>query len=391
MNTLPLAPVDYIFTGKGAQPVTFAFHFSERLDPKNCLKSLEETLNYFPILKSQLVRIDEKTLEFQILSDEIDFSATFTKKDFNPDHQILDYITPVNSIPGEQLMRIRLTLVGNGSVLAVSISHALVDGFSYFHFLSSWSRANRGERFLPPSHLRDTLLNELNPDDTLVRAKEVYENCGLFYAQERQVLGNRHTKQERFYIPGDMIQPHLEEAKREYGISLTENDVIMGILWQKFLPSWNTKKGNPTTFITCPFDFRRVLIDFPKNYFGCALSFASASASLRDLQRSSVADLAILVHDAVAKIRTDAILLSQKTLEVLRLNQGLNSMEHIHLKHPDNGMIITNLSRMPIGEINFGGGSPVDYLVYADVLSSAAILPAREGVEVLVIHPSVHN
>ena len=54
MNAIPLSPVDYIFTGMGSQPITFAFSYQNKFDPDVLKNSLNETLNYFPILPQDL-------------------------------------------------------------------------------------------------------------------------------------------------------------------------------------------------------------------------------------------------------------------------------------------------------------------------------------------------
>ena len=54
-------------------------------------------------------------------------------------------------------------------------------------------------------------------------------------------------------------------------------------------------------------------------------------------------------------------------------------------------MIVTNLTRMPIRDLNFGSGTPIDFLAYAEVASSAAILPGENGVEILVVPPIEGN
>ena len=64
-------------------------------------------------------------------------------------------------------------------------------------------------------------------------------------------------------------------------------------------------------------------------------------------------------------------------------------MEKIHLRHPQHGMIVTNLSRLPVRDIDFGSGAPAHFLTYAEVPGSAAILPAATGAEVLVIPPPI--
>lgn len=52
-----------------------------------------------------------------------------------------------------------------------------------------------------------------------------------------------------------------------------------------------------------------------------------------------------------------------------------------------NGMIVINLIRLPIRDLDFGFGAPEDFLVCAEASSSAAILPAENDVEILDVHP----
>ena len=50
-------------------------------------------------------------------------------------------------------------------------------------------------------------------------------------------------------------------------------------------------------------------------------------------------------------------------------------------------MIVTNLTRLPIRDLDFGFGPPTDFLAYVDVRGSAAILPAENGVEIMAAPP----
>jgi hypothetical protein len=51
--------------------------------------------------------------------------------------------------------------------------------------------------------------------------------------------------------------------------------------------------------------------------------------------------------------------------------------------------IVTNLTRMPIRELDFGAGAPADFSFHSDVSGSAALLPANTGIEVVALHPSI--
>jgi NRPS condensation-like uncharacterized protein len=387
MNVFPLCPVEYIFTGVGSQPITFALSYNKILDPDLLKKSLNETLNYFPILGCQLVKISKTDYEFHISKEGLTFDVFESNAAFEGSRSIKKYIAPVSSIEGKPLTKITLTQTPKGTVLAVSISHALVDGFSYFHFFSSWARISRGESIIKPSLQRDLLLSNFNRSKKIITSNDIYTNCGLFHEGKRPKSQNGPVHMERFFISKDTIRSILEDRKNVPEISLTENDIITALLWKKYIPMWSKESNNQKTYVTCPFDIRRVLSGLPRNYFGCALSFATASININDLIEASVRDLAILVKNSVKKVKNDYILSSLGTLESLRKQNGLDAMEEIHLRHPLHGIIITNLTRLPIGDLDFGSGAPTDFISYVDVFGSAAILPAEKGVEILVAHP----
>ena len=387
MNSIPLSPVNYIFTGTGSQPITFAFSYLNKLDSDALRNSLNETLNHFTILQSQLNKSSKTDYKFQINEDGLNFDVIESNLVFEESSKIEQYITPVNSVESEPLTKITLTQTPKGSILAVSISHALIDGFSYFHFLSSWARICRGDRILPPFLERNILSSSFNPNSKKITSEEIYTNCGLFLGNKRSRLQTGQSNHEVIFISGETIRSYLEEANHEHNVSFTENDVITALLWKKYIPMWHEEHDNPMTFMTCPFDFRRIMTDFPKNYFGCALCFATAAIDFNGLLKASLGDLAILIRSAVNKIKDDFILKSLNTLENLRLQNGLAAIEKVHLRHPHHGMIVTNLTRLPIRDLDFGFGAPINFKAYAEVTSSAAILPAENGVEIFVVHP----
>jgi hypothetical protein len=170
---------------------------------------------------------------------------------------------------------------------------------------------------------------------------------------------------------------------------LSENDVITASLWKEFLPRWIEGGGNPMTHVSCPVDFRRILKGMPKNYFGCAVCFASANLELNALQNASIGELALLVNQSVRKVNHEAVVRSLQTLERFRRQGGLAAMEQVHLRHPAHGLIVTNLTRMPIRDLDFGTDAPADFLIHSEVLGSAAIFPAENGVEVVVLQPEI--
>ena len=321
------------------------------------------------------------------MEDGYMFDVVESDLPFEDSRKATDYIAPVHSLEGHPLTKIQLTQTPNGSLLGVSISHALVDGFSYFYFMVSWASICRGDSFFKPYLDRDVVLSQLKTKAGIIESDKLYSDCGLFYKDQSRKSLDGFPDIERFLISDETMGQHIEKGKQDLGVSLTKNDVITALLWKKYIPMWNSDPGNPMTFLTCPFDFRRVMPGFPPNYFGCPLCFTAASVDLEHLEVSTVEDLAVLIRQSVKMIKNDFVSNSLSTLENFRLQNGLTAMGKVHLRHPQQGMIITNLTRMPLKDIDFGCGPPAHFLAYVEVHSSAAILPAASGVEILVVNP----
>jgi hypothetical protein len=393
-DSFPLSPVDYIFTGPGSQPVAFAVFYPHRLDPEKLRNSLERILDVFPLLKTRIRKTSENRYEFYPDPGASIFTTVESGIDFEKGQSISRYLTPITTVEGQPLAEIRLTQVPNGSVLAANVSHAMVDGFSFFHFLSSWARTVQEERILQPVLQREMFGSFLKEDGETVSSEDLLSAYGLFEGPRRESVPEQSLVFERIFVPDEVIQSRLEQARAKHGESFFPNDVLVAMLWKKYIPLWHAGKaesGNPDTYVTCPFDFRRSLSGFPKTYFGCALTFATASMGFRDLLAASEADLALRVKNAVGKMKNDAIVHALSVLDRFRRQRGLEAMEHIHLRHPERGMIVTNLTRMPIRDLDFGFGGPESFLAFAEVPRSAAILPAQNGVEFLVVHPPKEN
>ena len=387
-SDVPLGPADYVFTGVGSVPITFAFFYPSALPHAVLQKSLDATLQAFPSVSGKLVRTGSQDYAFRSLENGLPIEVSQSNESFAESRRIDRFIKPVETREDLPLSRIRLTRTRDGSVLAASISHALVDGFSYFHFFSSWARITRGDRFVPPSLNREMLGTATDAHRVPLSPETLLELCGLHLSGRRGPSASTSLVEERIPIAGGQLRAMLQEARADQPeTAFSENDVVTAWLWRRFLPTWLGDSSDSDTYMSCPVDCRRVYRVLPRNYFGCALCFASASASLADLREAALGDIARRIHDSVRNVGNDFAFRSWTALEHFRHQHGLSEMERIHLKHPERGMIVTNLTRMPLGELDFGEGPPADLVFHSDVTGSAALLPAKEGLTAVVLHP----
>lgn len=381
MNLIPLAPVDYIFTGPGSQPITFAFEFPGKIGWQFLEQSLAEVIKIFPAVSSTLVKIDINTYAFEPSKEGREFIEVQKDISFTENTILNEYITPVQTIPGKPLMRIQVTQTNENTILGLSISHALTDGFSYFHFLSSWARMTRDQKFLPPVMQRNLVRGDPKSVDLPFKSDQFIKDTGLFTGPPRKDNDPGELQIDRFNISQDEIGNLLKDIHPPEGVKITYNDVLSAYLWKKYAMKWFTEGE---IYISCPFDFRGILSEVPRTYFGCAILCASTSMDFNQLKQSRIGDLALKIRQAVNNMNPGKISSGLNALETLRHADGIPSMEKIHVRHPSHGMIVTNLSRMPIQDVDFGTGPPSHFIAHSDIDHGAAILPAKDGVEVLV-------
>jgi hypothetical protein len=382
---IPLSPVDHVFTGVGAYPIEFVFAYGGRLDPDRLRDSLDRTLALFPGAASRLVRLPDGGYGLEPAPGGCAFEvggAAASFADVDP-HALVD---PVETVEGRPLARVRLTQTRDGSVLGVAISHAIADGFSYFFFLSAWSRVFHGREVAPPCLDRARLAADRAETGRPLDAEGVREGCGLFLGERRPAIPRDRLRWTRQLFPRAELSALLAEAQRDCPVRLSHNDVVAAWLWRTHVPGW-AAGDEGMAFLSCPVDLRRVLPGFPPAYFGCAVAMASASVERERLATTSPSELARRVRDAVARVDEARARESLRVIDRLRREQGLGALERLHVVHPRAGLLVTNLSRLPVREIVFDAGPPVAFDILAPAERCAVVLPAADGLDVRVCLP----
>ena len=390
---IPLSPIDHVFTGRGAYPLEFVFAYGDLIDPDRLAESLRQTLVLFPAVASRLVRLSDETYGLEPADDGCAFEVAASPTSFADAVERQTFVDPVETIEGQPLARIRLTRTPGGSVLGVGLSHAVVDGFSYFYFLSAWSQVFHGRAVPPPWLDRGVLQPGLPPPEveTTSRGERleregVRKGCGLFFDERRPAIPRERLRWTRRIFQREELSSLLAEAQGDCPVRLSHNDVLAAWLWRTHVAEW-TGAGEETAFLSCPVDLRRVLPGFVPTYFGCAVSLATASIERERLAVVPLADLARRVRDAVASVDEARARYSSLVVDRLRRQEGLAGLERLHVVHPRAGLLVTNLSRLPVREIVFDAGPPVAFDILAPAERCAVVLPAEDGLDVRVCLP----
>jgi len=382
----PLSAIDHIFTGVGSYPIEFIFVYNQRIDEKRLRKSLLETVGFFPMISSILVPYGPDSYAFELSPEGLWFNVSHSSFHFEENEKKNEYIDPVETIEGNPLSKFRLTHTPGGSVLGVSLSHSLGDGFSYFHFLSSWSRIFHQKKIFPPVHSRE-LLNAHDGMEHSLNYKTFHKLTGLFLEEKRIPVPKNKLKWETRKYSQDQLKEMLSGIQQESDIRLSHNDLITSLLAKEYLVQWSRENGADPCYINCPVDFRRLVKGFPQTYFGNAVVMASLELPFRELEKIRISDLAVKIRRSISGMNAHSIDQSISALSSLKDQEGPKIFEQVHVMHPVKGLLVTNLSRLPVPEIEFDAGPPVQYDILTQTMRGAVVLPAPDGYEARVCCP----
>ncbi len=376
MSLVPLSPIDTVFTGRGAYPIEFVFAYEGTIDAGRLEESLRRSLAAFPPAGSRFVRLPDGGLAFEPYEGGCTFRTARSPTDYADTERTTVFLDPVDGREGEPLGRVLLTRTPNGCVLGVSLSHAVADGYSYFYFLSSWARLFRGEPFPPPSHARGALAQAVDGDAAVPGPLDA---GGLFRAGPRPEVDRAHLRVDRHVLSRAELVAMHEEAQTGSPVRLSHNDTAAAWLWKKCLVEWADPDPTLATYLSCPVDFRRLHPAVGPAYFGNAVVLATASIPRGELADAPLGDLATRVRRAVDAVDEAAVRRSLLALERLRRAEGLGAMEECHVVHPRQGLLLTNLSRLPVPEVDFDAGPPVAFDILTPGVRGAVALPEPGG------------
>lgn len=384
-STLRLSPIDHAFTGAGSYPIELCFAYGGTLDEERLRASLRQVLAAFPAVSSRVVRLPAGALGLEPCLEGCPFETSVSDRSIVPGEPSAVFGTPVETLEGLPVARVRLTRTPDGSVLSLAISHAVVDGFAYFQFLSAWVLAFHGRAVPPACHDRSLLAPEPEAPELLDPAS-VRAGSGFFLGAQRSFPPREQLRFTRWLFTLGELRALVAEAQAGCSRRLSHNDVLAAWLWRRFVPGW-TAGSEPTAWLSCPVDVRRVVPSLPPAYFGCAVALANASIEMEDLARAPLGPLARRVHEAVGAVDAQRVRIALATLDGLRRRGGLPVLERLHAVHPRAGLLVTNLSRLPVSQIAFDAGPPVAVDIPAPAERCAVVLPAEGGLDVRLCAP----
>ncbi|MGF1601472.1 MAG: acyltransferase [Thermosynechococcaceae cyanobacterium] len=396
--SIPLAPPDYPFIGASSYSIQFAIFYDRILPAASLSKSLEKVLaDFYPVSGQLIIEYNRAYVQPQL--DPVDLDVTEHSGEIQPStalpSDLAAFFLEVKAEPDHPLARFCLHQFRNGSVLVVNMAHCLVDGYSFFYFLSSWAKACRGEPYRSPNHDRDKLLNVFKLDvsknkDALLETSDFNvtfsQKTGLTIHEERQFPDIDAIAWDAFPLSHSSLTALKESCHPR---PCSDNAVLCAYLWKQYGQLWHPDADPATELsLNCAIDFRRIYRKvIPLNYFGNAIKIATCRLALADLRHLSLADIAQRLNTMILGQRAGDIEQALANLEAYRETYGMKKMSNLYVSDPLAGLLVTNLSRIPLEELDFGQGTPISLVPLVPAKRVALLLPSNDGVMVTVAHP----
>jgi len=360
---IPLSPLDHVFTGRGSYPIQFRFTYPQPLDAALLESSLKETLEVFAPLRSQLEQVDE-----------FSYGLVPSEKGYTFEVGEGAELAQIRSVPGQPLVKVQLD--PKAHTLAFSTSHAVADGYTYFYFLASWAAISQGKPFSAPFLDRRRLVPVDLPEEKVTPAL-LRSEAGIDWGKARADLSEVKLKRwSKFYSKAE-VKELTQACRKETDVSLFENDVLCALIAKK---QTEGKRGDYV--IAMPVDFRRFNEDITPFYVGNAFQYARAEMTAESIARQSLTEVAVEIRRAIARVKAETVTRSLALLESLRHQQGLDAMERVNIVDTHHGLLISNMSKLPIQHLDFGAGAPISTFFQSPGHGITGILAAKDGLDV---------
>lgn len=178
-----------------------------------------------------------------------------------------------------------------------------------------------------------------------------------------------------------------EKLKADGKQKISYNDILSALLLKHIVDDGRFFKDKAK--ISSAFDYRRILPKLGPCYFGNAISAASFEISTFEINNSSIKELTLKFRNVTNSITCENVLASLALFEAARLapNGGMKFIQSIHVSDPYCGFLITNLSRVPLKDLNFGNGAPTEAIALTPAPRTAIITKKENYFTVRVSPP----
>lgn len=360
----PLSPFDLQFARANYGQIVLFFQREDNINSHELVErlkwSLAEVLVYFYPLAGRLAESPDGFLHVKCTDEGVQFIEAAV--DGTLEHILLqkspryiqELLFPLNdcicadgqSLP---LLAVQVTQLKDAVAMAFSLNHMLADGYSFSHFINSWSDICGGSLTIakPPFHHR------FRAGSRTVDRKYLQ----LLETVQRFLPPSRDLQEVVFHFNKDMmarLKNHVNTHKDKKGtVVYSAFKALAAHLWVSITRARKLRAEDETT-LSLSVDCRgRLIPPLPTSYFGNAIHVQRITARTEEL----VANVGILT---AASLLQESIEAAQRDEMIrFRIEEWMKNPTLITRQGINNFISIGSSPRFALYQNDFGFGRPV--------------------------------
>jgi len=171
----------------------------------------------------------------------------------------------------------------------------------------------------------------------------------------------------------EVPKPAVKNIALDFNQQVSTNDILSAMIIKKSVEIQKDYFGDDFQ-LTIPIDVRRYVKEYGIKFFGNGIMFHVVDFKTKDIEKSSVNELAIEIRKSMPVITKESYIKFLSNLEILIAEQQTNRLRPYD---PERGCLITNLSKLPANKLNFGTGNP-DFIFPLTIEKNSAAILADE-------------
>jgi hypothetical protein len=356
----PDQPITGLDIGNPAGGFSIALAYDRVLDEHQLIRALQKSLDRVPYFAGRIQGLDSTQPYIAPNNDGVLFTS-ITSATAMPTYSldrplkadIQNYISPIDHFTFDQntpLLKIKLTNFSNGSILGISVSHLFCDGVSTLDFLQAWSDAACGKS-LPASPFWDRNVIKR------FTMEEAGESSQQIVALDQPLrFYDLPVDTKIFRLSGDL----LENLHKKYPVrnraEATRQDIITAFIFSLIA---TCNESDSSCSLTLVYNIRS-LLGLPENYLGNAIGLRHIERTKKQINELAIADIAKLIREMYLKMATENLPQDIAFWEHKMIEGCVWSfMPKATFLTLNGGVLIDNVSKFSLYDMNFGNGQPV--------------------------------
>jgi hypothetical protein len=365
MKKLNISQVDTIFAN-GSYPIEFLLYYKDNLKTKKIRSALKQLSSAFwPMFgeyEGGIIHFDkyaeQECFDEEMIEQEFDREAT--------NQNIYEKYCQINPSELKRLFFLKVIQYNNGTVLIPKMNHLAGDGYSYFYFLSALA-AMCQDSYLP---FKKYLLRAFYKPH---HQRTILKEFQLEKIELKPLIQEKKLAIEFEEVPKPAVKNIIRNIASNLNQQVSINDILSAMIIKKSVKVQKAYFGDDFR-LTIPIDVRRYVKEYGIKFFGNGIMFHVVDFKTKDLEKSSVHELAIEIRKSMPVVTKASYIGFLSSLEKLIAEKQIDKLRPYN---PERGCLITNLSKLPANKLNFGTGDP-DFIFPLTIEKNSAAILADE-------------